>query len=116
MAQTTVGSIEQTVGSDLSTVKDFMDQYGGDEYGSFIPGDSFAFPGLAEKPGLSFIEAKAEEMPNYDERDSEVYDDFDAQTKVIVHADVRVYGSDDKSHKKVLSNSVPTYIFLLNQK
>ena len=122
MADTTVGSIEQTVGSDLSTVKDFMDQYGGDEYGSFIPGDSFAFPGLAEKPGLSFIEAKAEEMPDYDDRDSEVYDDFDAQTKVIVHADVGIYGSDDKSHKKVLSDvnawilgGNEKYIKVLNQ-
>ena len=80
MANTTVCSIEQTNGSDLSTVKDLMDQYGGDEYGSFNPGDSFAFPGLTEKPGLTFIEAKAEEMPDYDDRDSDVYNDYDAHS------------------------------------
>merc|ERR1712142_107961 len=100
----TFEDIEVTVGTDYSAVKDFMDQYGGDDWdGPYLPGDSFYFQGLPEKPGLSFIEAKAQQRPPYGEREEED-EDFDAEIKVVVHASVSIYGNNKDDLEKVLSN------------
>ena len=65
----TYEDIEETLGTDYSAVKDFLEQYGGDEHGQYIPGDSFYIKGLSDKPGLTFVEAKAEGRPPNENRD-----------------------------------------------
>ena len=71
------------------------------EHGQYIPGDSFYIKGLSDKPGLTFVEAKAEEQPPNENRDDDE-DDYDVQIKVVVHAAVSVYGKDEL--EKVLSD------------
>ena len=100
-----IEDLEKSVGTDFSAVKDLLEQYGDDQDGVFLPGDSFAFPGLGEKPGLTFIEAKAGVMPDYSsDSDADIYEDYDALIKAVVHADTGAYGSDEDSLKKVLSD------------
>lgn len=62
-----------------------------------VPGDKLAFSGLKEKPGLKLIEAKAEQMASYKDRDEDVYGDCDSQVKVTVHADSSMYKNDGDS-------------------
>ena len=89
----TIESIEESLGTDYSAVKDFLDQYGGEFDSAYLPGDTFSLLGLSDKSGLTFIEAKAEEFPPYKERGEE-YDDYNAQIRVVVHAAVDVYKDD----------------------
>jgi len=104
-ANASIGSVETAAGPDLAAVNDFMNLVADfEDVGPFIPGDTFALPELRQVPGLKLVEAKTEKMPEYGDRDEEVYGDFDTQIKVVVHGDVAVYGSDDKSKKKLLSD------------
>jgi len=103
MASTAVQDMETASVPDGSIIKDFMEQYGNEE-NSFLSGDTFTLPGLKEMPGLKLVEAKSEEIPEYDERDEEVYGDVDIQIKVIVHGDASVYGADDKSKEQLLTD------------
>ncbi|XP_057315743.1 uncharacterized protein LOC130656823 isoform X2 [Hydractinia symbiolongicarpus] len=54
---------------------------------SFVPGEKFPFPGLETADGFTFVEAVAQEMPEYDNRDEDVYEDKDLQLRITVHAD-----------------------------
>ena len=97
----TIESIEESLGTDYSTVKDFLEQYGGEADGPYLPGDTLSLPGLSDRAGLTFIEAKAEELPPYKERGKE-YDDCNTQIKITVHASVDVYSTGKDTLEKVL--------------
>eukprot|EP00092_Neocalanus_flemingeri_P014803 GFUD01015977.1.p1 GENE.GFUD01015977.1~~GFUD01015977.1.p1 ORF type:complete len:527 (+),score=118.15 GFUD01015977.1:171-1751(+) len=110
MTTQTLPPMEKTIGTDYSVVNDVMEQANEHESEGFIPGDTFSFPGLGEKQGLKFIEAKAEKkMPSYDEDDEDIYEDFDAQIKVTIHAETNVYGMEEDS-KNVLFNDVESWL------
>ena len=61
-------------------------------------------PGLKDRNGLKCIEAKAEDMPSYDDRDEEVYDGFDCQIVVTIHGNSSKYGRDEDSKAKLLED------------
>ena len=92
--------VDTSVGPNGVLITDFLEQFNDEDLVPFIPGDSFSLPGLSQKPGLTLIEAKAEKMPPYDERDEEVYDDdFDTQLRVIIRVDKSTFGKDGDSLK-----------------
>ena len=92
-----------------------MEQYGCEEPdGLFLPGDTFSMPGLKEKPGLKFIEAKAEEMPSYRDRDEEVYEDLDCQMTVSINGELSKYGTDENS-KSMLLEDVKNWLIAGNE-
>ena len=115
MATKTIEDIEVSAGTDGSAVNDFMEQYGREEPdGPFLPGDTFSTPGLKEKPGLKFIEAKAEEMPSYRDRDEEVYEDLDCQMTVSINGELSKYGTDENS-KSMLLEDVKNWLIAGNE-
>eukprot|EP00794_Sanderia_malayensis_P012204 gene12204-13460_t len=96
-----ITAIEKTLGPDGAVVDDFLaftDQYADECY---TAGDKFAMPGLKEKPGIRLIEAVAQDLPPYEDRDSEVYDDYDLQLAAIIHADSSKYQANTALLKMV---------------
>ena len=88
---------------------ELIDSYEEERY---IPGDSFKLPGLTERTGMRLVEAKAERMPPYDERDEDVYGDADLQMRIIIHVDTANYTNyaDDDQVKETMLNDVKKWI------
>lgn len=102
-AQTDViASIEKSQGPDTSLVSDVIEftSKHEDESG-FVAGDKIILPDIKEKPGFSFIEAIAEQIPPYDERDDDLYEDFPSKLCVTVHVDSSKHDADGELKKKV---------------
>ena len=101
MTSTSIKDIAETLGSNGAAVNSLLSYISnsiGDEYTTFIPGDTFAFPGLEPNPGLQFVMAKAERMPSRDDsNDSE--DEHDACIEITLHAYKSSYRSDFDSQK-----------------
>ena len=97
-----IASIEKSQGPDPSVVHDFLEFTNKHEdEGGLVAGDKVILPDIKEKPGFSFIEAKAEEMPPYDERDDDLYEDFETKLCVTVHVDSSKHNADGELKAKV---------------
>jgi len=69
-----------------------------------IPGDSFAFSGLKERSGLTFISGIAMKLPDFEDQDMDLYGEVDTQIKVTVHADKNQYADDEESKTRLLND------------
>ncbi len=80
-------NIEKTNGPNGAIIGDFLKYTDKTCDLVYVAGDKFSMSGLKRKAGFTLIEAVAEEMPPYGNRDEEMYQDFDTQIRVTVHAD-----------------------------
>ena len=97
-----IASIEKSQGPDSSVVHDLLEFTSKHEDdGSLVAGDKIIPPDIKDKPGFRFIEAKAEQMPPYDERDEDLYEDFETKLCVTVHVDSSLHNADGELKKKV---------------
>ncbi len=96
-----IPNIEKTQGPDGAVAEDyiaFTDKYTDTRY---VPGDTFPMSGVKEKDGFTLVEAKAVEMPPYSDRDKSLYEDYDLQLCITIHADASKYKADKDLAKKV---------------
>jgi len=103
MASGTVTSIDKSNGPDDALISDliaFIDKH--EDEVPYLAGDTFEFPGLKKKAGLKLVEAKAEQLPPYDTRDNDVYEDYDGQISVTVQADSTKFKTGDGSNDTLL--------------
>lgn len=104
MATVEATSIDKSNGPEPEFISDLMGFVSswGDQTG-YIKDEILTFSGLEDRDGLTLIEARTEQMPEYDERDEDVYEDFDAQFKLTIHADANLYKGDAASKVALLS-------------
>ena len=108
MTSTAIHDIDKTNVPDVSLVSELLHlicKYEEQECIPFITGDTFGFPGLAKKYGLHLVEAKAVQFPPEDERDEDIFDNYDLQLKVKIHADTNVFGSSSDDKNKLLRST-----------
>lgn len=102
MATAATKPIEKSNGPNSTVVQDFMEFASKYEDCCYIEGDVLSFSGLKDKGGLRLVEARAEQLPPYDERDEDLYEEFDAEIKITIHADAKKYKVEGDSKNSLL--------------
>ena len=109
-------AIEETAGPTGSIafdVLEFTNRYA--DQTPYTAGDKLSFSGLQSSEDFKLIEAKVVRMPDYHNRDENVYQDCDTKLCVMVRVDAQKYKVNERKEKDVLEKELTTW-FKMNSK